>query len=103
MSEYDRRRCRRFLMRQPAVISFGDEWSEVTLATTENLCNAGALLQAAKLIPAGSKVGIRVLLSTGVELKGSGVVIRTTQEVAHGPVFIAVDCDVPFDMALTSS
>jgi len=77
--------------------------SEVTLGFTENLCSAGALIQSFKLIPEGSKVDLKVLLSTGGQLQGCGVVTRMTQAVADGPIFIAVDCNVPFDVVLTSS
>ena len=98
MPEQDRRRDRRFVMSHPATVTFRKGPSADIAAVTRNVSTGGVLLRAETQILEGSEVEVKIAVPTGAQLRGSGVVVRTTRK-AKRTFFIAVRCDTPLDFA----
>lgn len=95
--EQERRRERRFLIRETALlrIRFNDSAEIPTI--TENLSTFGVSLRSASSVSTGSRVEVRVQLPTGAELKAIGEVVRVDSGVPNGYFLIAIRCERPFE------
>jgi len=97
MEQRERRRERRFLVREPALVRVSPEDLVDITAISENLSTSGVLLRSASLVPRHSRVRVRVQLPTGAELRATGEVARVESSGSGGYFAIAVKCDHPFE------
>lgn len=97
MEQHERRRERRFLVREPALVRVSREDLVDITAISENLSTSGVLLRSASFIPRHSRINVRVQLPTGAELRAFGVVSRVESSSTGGYFSIAVKCDRPFE------
>lgn len=97
MEQHERRRERRFSVREPALVRVSPEDLVEITAITENLSTSGVLLRSAAFIPRLSRVRVRVQLPTKAELRAIGEVVRVESSSTGGYFAVAVNCDFPFE------
>src|SRR5690349_2935991 len=104
MDKTERRRSRRFPLRQPAYLQFLAESNDSTTiyGTSENVSKDGVLMRAATAVPLGSKAQLELVLEArtdrNVRLTGNCTVLRVEENIEHGEYTIAVGCDQPFTL-----
>lgn len=84
----ERRKTRRFSLRQSALVRSNDGVEPELTAQTQNVSLKGALLSAENAIPEGSEVEVRILLQRegiqDVALRATGKVVRRQPVPAQG-------------------
>jgi len=99
MDKTERRRSRRFPLRQPVYLRLSDEGNDPTICgTTENVSKEGVLIKAATAVPIGSKAELELVLESRadrIRLAGACTVLRVEENVPQGEYAIAVGCDQP--------
>ena len=97
MEQHERRRERRFPVREPASVRLSPEDLIEITAISENLSTSGVLLRSASFVPRHSRVQVRIQLPTGAELRAVGEVVRVESSNVGEHFVIAVRCDFPFE------
>jgi hypothetical protein len=101
MEQPERRRSRRFPLRQPASFRVPGEDAREISATTQNVSKDGVLLLSDSAIPVGSRADLVLILESRLErsirLTGSGRVERVEQD-SGGQYAIAFSCEQPFTL-----
>lgn len=103
----ERRKARRFPMRQPATLTLHGQGSVHVI--TSNVSEWGALIVADSPVPVGTALKITITLQAEdlppVELASSGKVVRVEPVLQQPRVAIAVECSrgfQPWGSAVTS-
>jgi hypothetical protein len=102
MHEPERRKSRRFPLRQPAYVRpFAGE-GESFSAMTQNVSKDGVLLLAEKVLPLGMRTELVLVLESRLErsirLSGTGEVCRVEPTAPQGKYAIAFCCDQTFSL-----
>jgi hypothetical protein len=97
MLQQERRRERRFGVREPATVKVGINGSSELPATTENLSARGVLLHVESPIPEGAEVEVMLRIkltptARSLHLIYSGKAARTERRLT-GKFAVAVTCD----------
>lgn len=99
MHESERRRSRRFPLKQPAFVR-PLEGEETISAETQDVSKDGVLLLAEKLLPVGMRTELVLVLESRLErsirLSGTCQVVRVEEDQPQGRYAIAFRCDQPF-------
>ena len=100
MHEPERRKSRRFPLKQPAFVRpFAGE-AESFSALTENVSKDGVLLLAEKMLPVGMRTELVLVLESrlgrSIRLSGTGEVRRVDEIVPQSKYAIAFRCDQAF-------
>lgn len=103
MHEAERRRSRRFPLKQPAFVRPLEGEMESLSGTTENVSKDGVLLIAEKLLPVGMRSELVLVLESRLErsirLSGIGEVVRADEiGPEQGKYAIAFRCDQAFSL-----
>lgn|SRR5512146_326567 len=102
MHEPERRRSRRFALRQPAYVHPLQEQQEAFSGITENVSKDGVLMLAEKLLPVGMRSELVLVLESRLErsirLSGMGEVVRADEADVQGKYAIAFRCDQAFSL-----
>ena len=101
MHEPERRKSRRFPLKQPAFVRplEGGEADSFS-AVTQNVSKDGVLLLAEKMLPVGMRTELVLVLESRLErsirLSGTGDVRRVNEITPHSKYAIAFRCDQAF-------
>lgn len=102
MHEPERRRSRRFPLRQPAYVRPLQQEQEYFSGVTENVSKDGVLMLAEKLLPVGMRSELVLVLESRLErsirLSGVGEVVRADEAAPQGKYAIAFRCDQAFSL-----
>ncbi len=102
MQEPERRKSRRFPLRQPAYVRPLDGTAEAFSAITQNVSKDGVLLLAEKMLPVGMRTELVLVLESRLErsirLSGQGEVRRVQDGSPQGKYAIAFSCDQTFSL-----
>ena len=102
MHESERRKSRRFPLRQPAYVHPLEEQQESFSGITENVSKDGVLMLAEKLLPVGMRSELVLVLESRLErsirLSGMGEVVRADEADVQGKYAIAFRCDQAFSL-----
>lgn len=100
MQESDRRKSRRFPLKQPAYIRPLEGGEETVAAVTQDVSKDGVLLLAEKILPLGMRTELVLVLESRLErtirLSGTCQVVRVEDDQPQGRYAIAFRCDQPF-------
>ena len=99
MDKTERRRSRRFPLRQPVYLRLNEGENDPKICgTTENVSKDGVLLRAATAVPLGTKAELELVLESRndrIRLAGACTVLRVEENVPQGEYAIALGCDQP--------
>lgn len=102
MHDPERRKSRRFPLRQPAYVRPLDGTLETFSAITQNVSKDGVLLLAEKMLPMGMRTELVLVLESRLErsirLSGTGEVCRVEETAPQGKYAIAFSCDQTFSL-----
>lgn len=102
MHEPERRKSRRFPLRQPASVRSLDGHEETLSGITQNVSKDGVLLLAEKMLPVGMRGELVLVLESRLErsirLSGTGEVRRVDEISPQGKYAIAFSCDQAFSL-----
>ena len=102
MHEPERRKSRRFPLRQPAYVRPLEGEGEQLTAMTQNVSKDGVLLLAEKMLPVGMKGELVLVLESRLErsirLSGTGEVRRVDEHTPQGKYAIAFSCEQAFSL-----
>ncbi|HSB76580.1 MAG TPA: PilZ domain-containing protein [Terriglobales bacterium] len=102
MHEPERRKSRRFPLRQPAYVRPLEGEGEQLAAMTQNVSKDGVLLLAEKMLPVGMKGELVLVLESRLErsirLSGTGEVRRVDELTPQGKYAIAFSCEQAFSL-----
>lgn len=100
MHASERRRSRRFPLKQAAFVRPLDGEGETLSGVTQDVSKDGVLLLAEKLLPVGMRSEVVVVLESRLErsirLSGNCEVVRVDESPPQGRYAIAFRCDHPF-------
>ncbi|HEV2115014.1 MAG TPA: PilZ domain-containing protein [Terriglobales bacterium] len=102
MHDPERRKSRRFPLRQPAFIRPLEGEGDGLSAVTQNVSKDGVLLLAEKMLPVGMRTELVLVLESRLErsirLSGTGEVARVDELSPQGKYAIAFNCDQAFSL-----
>ncbi len=102
MHEPERRKSRRFPLRQPASVRPLEGEGETLSGITQNVSKDGVLLLAEKMLPVGMRGELVLVLESRLErsirLSGTGEVRRVDEISPEGKYAIAFSCDQAFSL-----
>ena len=102
MHEPERRKSRRFPLKQPAFVRSLDRNGDSISAVTQNVSKDGVLLLAEKMLPVGLRTELVLVLESRLErsirLSGIGEVARVDEVSPEGKYAIAFRCDEAFSL-----
>ena len=102
MHEQERRKSRRFPLRQPVSVRPLEGQGETLSAVTQNVSKDGVLLLAEKMLPVGMRGELVLVLESRLErsirLSGTGEVRRVDELDQRGKYAIAFSCDQAFSL-----
>ncbi len=102
MHEPERRKSRRFPLRQPVSVRPLEGQEEILSGVTQNVSKDGVLLLAEKMLPVGMRGELVLVLESRLErsirLSGTGEVRRVEELAPQGKYAIAFSCDQAFSL-----
>ncbi len=102
MHEPERRKSRRFPLKQPAYVRPLQGENEKLSGVTQNVSKDGVLMLAEKMLPVGLRGELVLVLESRLErsirLSGIGEVARVDELVPEGKYAIAFRCDQAFSL-----
>jgi hypothetical protein len=102
MHQPERRKSRRFPLKQPAYVHPLEGGDENVSGITQNVSKDGVLLLAEKMLPVGLRGELVLVLESRLErsirLSGIGEVARVDELVPEGKYAIAFRCDQAFSL-----
>jgi c-di-GMP-binding flagellar brake protein YcgR len=102
MHEPERRKSRRFPLKQPAYVRPLEGEGQSFSGVTQDVSKDGVLLLAEKVLPVGMRTELVLVLESRLErsirLSGTCEVVRVDDSAPQGRYAIAFSCDQPFSL-----